>query len=125
MERPLADADAVGAAVIAAHEAQAAWRDTPMETRQAALTKAVDAFVAQGSEIAEEITRQMGRPLSQSPGEIAGFEERARHMIAIAPEALADVAVEPKEGFTRFIRRDPLGCGVRRSPRGTTPISPR
>ena len=38
----------------------------------------------------------MGRPLSQAPGEVAGFEERARHMIAIAPETLADVAVEPK-----------------------------
>jgi acyl-CoA reductase-like NAD-dependent aldehyde dehydrogenase len=30
-------------------------------------------------------------------------------MIAIAPSALGDIAVEPKDGFTRFIRRDPLG----------------
>ncbi|MCH8037954.1 MAG: aldehyde dehydrogenase family protein, partial [Proteobacteria bacterium] len=45
----------------------------------------------------------------QGPGEVAGFEERARHMTAIAPEALGDIAVEPKDGFTRFIRRDPLG----------------
>lgn len=110
VERALADADAVNAAVIAAHEAQAGWRATPIAERQAMLTKAVDAFVAKKAEIAEEITWQMGRPLSQSPGEVGGFEERARHMIAIAPEALADVAVEPKEGFTRFIRQDPLGC---------------
>ena len=81
----------------------------PLAERQARLTKAVDAFVAKGAEIAQEIAWQMGRPISQCPGEIAGFEERARHMIAIAPEALADVAAAPKEGFTRFVRRDPLG----------------
>jgi acyl-CoA reductase-like NAD-dependent aldehyde dehydrogenase len=38
-----------------------------------------------------------------------GFEERARHMLAIAPEALGDIAPAAKPGFTRFIRRDPLG----------------
>ena len=38
-----------------------------------------------------------------------GFEERARYMIAVAPEMLADIDVGPKEGFTRFIRREPLG----------------
>jgi acyl-CoA reductase-like NAD-dependent aldehyde dehydrogenase len=68
-----------------------------------------DAFVGKRQAIAEEISRQMGRPISQSPFEIGGFEERARHMIAIAPEALGDIEVGPKAGFTRFIRRDPLG----------------
>jgi acyl-CoA reductase-like NAD-dependent aldehyde dehydrogenase len=51
----------------------------------------------------------MGRPVSQCPGEVGGFEERARHMIATAPQSLEDIAVEPKAGFTRFIRREPLG----------------
>jgi len=51
----------------------------------------------------------MGRPLSQSPGEIRGFEERARYMVQIAPEALAEIEAGPKEGFRRFIRRDPVG----------------
>src|SRR5690606_28207218 len=35
--------------------------------------------------------------------------ERARHMIAIAPQALADIDAGPKPGFTRFVRREPLG----------------
>ena len=42
-------------------------------------------------------------------GELRGFTERASHMIAIAPESLANVAVEPKDGFERFIERVPLG----------------
>ena len=109
VERPLADDADVAAALAAAQAAQAGWRRTAVAERQALLTGAVDAFVAKKAEISEEIAWQMGRPISQCPFEVAGFEERARHMIAIAPQALADIAVEPKEGFTRFIRRDPLG----------------
>jgi acyl-CoA reductase-like NAD-dependent aldehyde dehydrogenase len=109
VERALAQPGEIAAALDKARTAQAAWKFTPIVERQALLTKAVDAFVAKRDEIAGEITRQMGRPISQAPGEVSGFEERARHMIDIAPQSLADVAVEPKEGFTRFIRRDPLG----------------
>ncbi len=60
--------------------------------------------------IATELTWQMGRPVAQSPFEIRrGFQERARYMIDIAGDALADIALGPKEGFQRFIRREPLG----------------
>ena len=109
VERPLATVEQIDAALDAASTAQGAWRLVPIAERQALLTKAVDAFVAKKAEIAEEIAWQMGRPLAQAPGEVAGFEERARHMIAIAPQALAPISIEPKEGFTRFIKRDPLG----------------
>ena len=51
----------------------------------------------------------MGRPIRYGPGEMRGFEERARYMIAVAPEMLADIDVGPKEGFKRYIRREPLG----------------
>src|ERR687898_2653452 len=51
----------------------------------------------------------MGRPIRYSPGEVRGFEERARHMIAAAPRALADLDAGPKQGFRRFIRREPVG----------------
>jgi acyl-CoA reductase-like NAD-dependent aldehyde dehydrogenase len=109
VERPLASEAEVAEALTAAQTTQAGWRRTPLSERQALMTAAVEAFVADKAEIAEEIAWQMGRPVSQCPFEVAGFEERARHMIAIAPSALADIAVEPKAGFTRFIRRDPLG----------------
>ncbi|MFQ6016563.1 MAG: aldehyde dehydrogenase family protein [Kiloniellaceae bacterium] len=109
VERPLASDAEVGQAVGRAREAQAAWRHVALGERQALLGKAVDAFVARAPEIAEEISWQMGRPVAQSPGEIRGFEERARHMIATAPEALQDIALAPKDGFSRFIRRAPLG----------------
>jgi acyl-CoA reductase-like NAD-dependent aldehyde dehydrogenase len=109
VERALADGAAIEKALKAARKAQSEWRSIPVEERGRLISRAVDAFVARGSEIAEEITRQMGRPIAHAPGEIRGFEERARHMIAIAPEALADIQVGEKPGFTRFIRREPLG----------------
>lgn len=108
-ERPLAGDAEVAATVERARRAREVWRHVPITERQALMSKAVDAFVAKGAEIGEELSWQMGRPVAQTPGEIGGFEERARHMAAIAPEALADLPAEPKEGFTRFIRRVPLG----------------
>ncbi|MFQ5468199.1 MAG: aldehyde dehydrogenase family protein, partial [Kiloniellaceae bacterium] len=108
-QRPLASGAEIAAALERAQATRDAWRHTPVSERQALLSRAVDAFVAKEAEIAEEISAQMGRPVAQTPGEVRGFEERARHMIAIAPAALGDMAVEPKAGFTRFIRRTPLG----------------
>jgi acyl-CoA reductase-like NAD-dependent aldehyde dehydrogenase len=67
------------------------------------------AFEARGPAIAAELTRQMGRPIAHSPGEVRGFAERARHMLAIAEAALEEVVPAPKAGFLRFVRREPLG----------------
>ncbi len=108
-ERPLAEGSEIAAAVERARLAQAEWRFVSVVERAAVCTRMVDAFVARADEIAEEITLQIGRPCAQTPGEIRGFEERARHMIAIADDSLADVVPEPKAGIRRFIRREPLG----------------
>jgi len=109
VERETASAEQIGQTLDAAVEAQKKWKNIPVTERQALCSKAVDAFVARKAEIAEELTWQMGRPISQAPGEIAGFEERARHMIEIADSALADLKPTEKDGFIRFIRREPLG----------------
>jgi acyl-CoA reductase-like NAD-dependent aldehyde dehydrogenase len=108
-ERPLASAHEIEETLARARSAAPAWRALPVAERAALLSRAVDAFVARKSEIAAEITRQMGRPIRFTPSEVAGFEERARTMIEVAAGALADLEVGPKEGFTRFIRRVPLG----------------
>ena len=109
VERELADERTIAAALQSAQRAQRAWRTTPLGERQKLVGAMVDAMVARTDTIAEELSWQMGRPISQTPGELRGFAERAHHMIAIAPEGLADIAVPPREGFRRFIRREPLG----------------
>ena len=109
VERPYADKSRISDTLELARKAQESWRQVSVAERAAFCTKAVDAFVASTQDVAEEISWMMGRPVSSTPGEVAGLEERARHMIAIAEETLADIPVAEKAGFTRFIRRAPLG----------------
>jgi acyl-CoA reductase-like NAD-dependent aldehyde dehydrogenase len=109
IERPLAGEGEIAAALERARRAQEAWRRVPVAERAAILSRAVDSLVARQDELALELTWQMGRPVRYTPGEIRGFEERARYMIDAAAAALADVEVGDKPGFTRFIRKVPLG----------------
>jgi acyl-CoA reductase-like NAD-dependent aldehyde dehydrogenase len=92
-----------------ARVAQRAWKSTSIADRAKILSRFCDIFESQRADIATELTWQMGRPIRYSPSEVNGTLERARHMIAIAPQALADIDAGPKENFARFVRREPLG----------------
>jgi acyl-CoA reductase-like NAD-dependent aldehyde dehydrogenase len=109
VERPLDDTAAIDRALERARSAQRDWGSLALAGRCDLLARAVDAFVAAGPEIASEITWQMGRPIAHSPGEVRGFEERARYMLSIAATALAPVDPGEKPGFVRKIKRVPLG----------------
>lgn len=85
------------------------WSNLSVQERTEFMKTFVKAIEQDKNEIATEITWQMGRPLSQSPGEIAGFVDRATYMIDIASEALASHSIEDMEGFDRWIERVPLG----------------
>jgi acyl-CoA reductase-like NAD-dependent aldehyde dehydrogenase len=106
---PLAGAAEIAAAVSAARAAQRAWRGVKVADRAALVRRFVEAMQARKDGIAQELTRQMGRPIRYTPGEVNGLSERATTMAGLAPDALADVATAEKAGFTRFIRKDPLG----------------
>jgi len=109
VERPLADSNAIDRALDEAVKAQRAWRSVPVEQRAEICRRFCDAFEAKRDAIALELTWQMGRPIRYAASEARGTLERARYMIDIAGDALADVDAGPKEGFTRFVRREPLG----------------
>lgn len=108
-ERPATSLKQARAKFQSAKRAQAEWAALPLSERCALLHKAVDYFLSKKSEIAKELAWQMGRPVSQGAGEIGGLEERARHMIDIAPTALAQDDL-PHNGLAlRTIRREALG----------------
>ena len=110
VERPLASGDEIAAALAKARHAYKTWHMTPLKERAAVCERFVEAMVARKAELGEELTWQMGRPVRYTPNEIGGgLAERSRMMVRLAPEALADVPTEPRAGFTRFIRHDPLG----------------
>jgi acyl-CoA reductase-like NAD-dependent aldehyde dehydrogenase len=112
VERALETAAGIDRALDSALRAQRAWSAVPLAARCEILARAVDAFVAEAADIAAEITWQMGRPIRHSPSEVRGFEERARYMLGVAPEALAAVDPGDKPGFRRQIKRVPLGVVV-------------
>ncbi|MEO8065104.1 MAG: aldehyde dehydrogenase family protein [Pseudomonadota bacterium] len=109
VERVLATPEDINEILRTARHAQAAWRNVPLEERAQILTAFCQEFEKRAETIAQELTWQMGRPLRYAPSEVRGTLERARHMIGIAPRALGDIEAGPKEQFTRFIRREPLG----------------
>ncbi|WP_223488793.1 aldehyde dehydrogenase family protein [Pseudomonas sp. A-RE-19] len=108
-ERRRADAAQIEQALASAATAQAQWKHRPLSERAALCSAAVDAMLAMKAEIVPELAWQMGRPVRFGAGELRGFEERARHMIAIAPEVLAAIEPAPVAGFRRYIKREPLG----------------
>ncbi len=109
VERPYAKPTDIQSALDKAEKAFQQWKETPLPVRQEICWKAVEAFVANKEAVAEEITWMMGRPIAFAQGEVAGFEERALHMIDIAPQALTPLALPDKSGFRRYIKRVPLG----------------
>src|SRR5438128_1218415 len=110
VERPLASDAETEKALANAVAAQKKWRQVPVAQRVALVRKMVAWCVERADPLGEELTRQMGRPIAYTPNEIRrGFQERAQHMCALAESALADMTAEKKDGFERFIRREPLG----------------
>ncbi len=107
--RKLAGATEIAAVLAAARKAQLDWRNVPLAGRIEVCRRFTAAMLVRKQDIAIELTRQMGRPIRYTPFEVERMVERAETMMALAPEGLADVKTAARQGFTRFIRKDPLG----------------
>jgi acyl-CoA reductase-like NAD-dependent aldehyde dehydrogenase len=109
-EFELASPEMIDAVLRRAAGAQREWKHVPVEERAAICRRMVAVMVERADQLASELTWQIGRPVTQSPFEIRrGFQERAAYMIEIAAGILADLEVGARDGFRRFIRREPLG----------------
>src|SRR5262245_62751406 len=110
VERKLASVEQIEETLVKAVTAQQAWKRTPVAERVAMCKRMLDWLLERADQIGEELTWQIGRPIAYSPFEIRrGFQERVNYMAEIAGRELADVLIEPKENFQRFIRREPVG----------------
>ncbi len=100
------------------------WHKLPVDQRIRQVQKGLAKFRRAGEEIARQITRQMGKPITQSRREVDTFFERAEYMVSIAQESLAPEILPPKaarqtsggrppspvaDGFIRRIEHVPLG----------------
>jgi acyl-CoA reductase-like NAD-dependent aldehyde dehydrogenase len=108
-ERPVATDAQVNAAVERARAAQPDWAALPIAERCKYMLAMLEALVGMTDEIVPELAWQMGRPVRYG-GEFGGVKERTTYMVEIAERALAPVmASNPKDGFRRYVKKDPLG----------------
>lgn len=92
-----------------AREGAKAAAATRVEDRVALCLRVTEALEREVEATAAEITAEMGKPLRQAIGEMAGMAKRARHMCAIAADALREVVVDGDPALERRIVRAPKG----------------
>ncbi|HUP93758.1 MAG TPA: aldehyde dehydrogenase family protein, partial [Burkholderiales bacterium] len=102
VERELASAARIENVLERAVAAQESWKQVPVRER-ARLCIAMAAWCVERSQaLAQELTWQMGRPLTHTPLELQrGFHERAAYMAGIAESTLVDIDIEPRDNFER------------------------
>src|SRR6187399_2459172 len=109
VERAVARAADVDAAISAARTALPEWKTVPIAERKRYILAFLDALLAMNDDIAVELAWQMGRPVRYG-GEKGSVEERTRAMVALAEEALRPYYPPPEKlGFRRYITREPVG----------------
>ncbi len=109
VERGYANAAALDAIVDRASRAQKELTTTTIAQRRALVERAVQWFESNAERVAREISTTMGKPITESRGEIRTMAERARHLMSIAETALADEVLPARDGFHRFIAQEPVG----------------
>ncbi len=108
--RKYAEAGAIESALANASSAFQSWKNTALAERIALCQEVVRYFKDHAEAWGEEITWQMGRPIAYTPNEIkGGFIERAEAMISMAEAGLQDIQIADKQGFVRYIKKEPLG----------------
>ena len=89
--------------------AQKSWQEVSLDKRKKYLQKFIDIIMSQENEISEELTLQMGRPITQSPYEVQGFKQRADYMMDIAEVNLKSHYPKEIDGYERYVEKLPLG----------------
>ena len=89
--------------------AQKEWSELKIIDRVKILQNFVSDFLSREKIICEEISWQIGRPISQVPNELKGFKERADFMLSIAENKLKPIELAEKENFKNYIKRIPAG----------------
>ncbi|PHH73289.1 hypothetical protein CDD82_5558 [Ophiocordyceps australis] len=92
-----------------ATQAFESFRQTTLKQRQEMVKKILKGLAEKETELAKELTEQMGRPIAYTGVEVSTAVKRGEYMLKISDEALRDTDGEPEKGFKRFIRKVPVG----------------
>jgi succinate-semialdehyde dehydrogenase/glutarate-semialdehyde dehydrogenase len=100
------------AAVDAAHAAAGDWAARAPRERAELLRKAFDLMIARLDEVAEQIVREMGKPLAEARGEAAYAAEFLRWFSEEAVRANGDYSVAPGGAHRILVLNQPIGVSV-------------
>jgi acyl-CoA reductase-like NAD-dependent aldehyde dehydrogenase len=105
------DAKSVAEKYRRARAAQLAWSAEPLNERVSAIQRFRDALVARKEELALTLTREMGKPITQSNNELAAMPGRLDFFLNGTAAVLADERVRDREngGVDEIIAHEPLG----------------
>ncbi|MBO0701499.1 MAG: CoA-acylating methylmalonate-semialdehyde dehydrogenase [Candidatus Dormibacteraeota bacterium] len=99
----------IDAAVAAARDAFGAWRDTSLARRQAILFRFRELLEARKPELAELITSEHGKVVSDALGEVNRGQEVVEFATGIAQHIKGEYAEQVSSGIDVFSLRQPLG----------------
>jgi acyl-CoA reductase-like NAD-dependent aldehyde dehydrogenase len=108
-EVPVTDPDRVRQIIRQAKDAQPDWAEVPLPQREELLRSAADTLENNASEIAQNLTKEQGKPLPESRGEIQTAVERARYFCDQATDVLESESREVNENLTGQVERRPRG----------------
>ncbi len=108
-EFPSSGAQDVDAAVGAAAAAWPGWSALPAARRGTILARAADVIEARVEEIAQEMTREMGKPLREARAEAGRAATILRFFSGEGWRPLGQVFEQSATGSTVYTRRRPLG----------------
>jgi acyl-CoA reductase-like NAD-dependent aldehyde dehydrogenase len=108
------DAASISAKTAAAREAQGAWAATPLRARLDVMRRFREAIVRRTDALAQTLTDETGKPITQSRNELRGLLPRIDFFLEETPRALRPEAVlsDAKAGLRERITWEPLGVVV-------------
>jgi malonate-semialdehyde dehydrogenase (acetylating)/methylmalonate-semialdehyde dehydrogenase len=106
---PLSNRADVGAAVHAAREAFPGWRTTPPVERARVLFRLKGLLDAHKDELARDLTREHGKTVAESLGEIQRGIENIEHVCGIPTLLMGETIEDVASGIDCETVRQPLG----------------
>ncbi|MFT7710562.1 CoA-acylating methylmalonate-semialdehyde dehydrogenase [Clavibacter tessellarius] len=108
-EVALADAAEIERAVASAHAAFPAWRDLSLAKRQAILFRFRELLEAEKGELAEIITSEHGKVVSDALGEITRGQEVVEFATGLAHHLKGEYSEQVSTGVDVYSTKQPLG----------------
>ncbi len=99
----------VDLAVKAAKEAFLEWRETPPLTRARYLFRIKDAFEENFEEIARTLTREQGKAIDESRGEVRRMIENVEHATGVTTIMTGYTLEDIAKGIDCYVHRQPMG----------------